>query len=484
MEYKALNFSIFFFLLFSNFNFIIGQIEIEQDSTISIGSKITPDAYLKVKTKPHKYGMYLQSVFSNSIQNTRYGLLNKMIVSSSNEYRGIQVEIPTNSTPPSRKMGVYTRLEGKSNTNTTGTYNWIRDYETTAYGTFNNIGNTVTPGNISFGTYSYSTSDDSSLKYGHQNFLLGSARTVFGMNNVVRTITSSHSFGIFNSVHQYDSNIVNGLRNNIITSPTGTEPSFGSFNYIFDKNNESVYGTYNLIVPEATVTSGTKYGSYNVITSGGNPGIVYGVYANINNHNGYAGYFKGPLYTSTGTLVGSDIRLKENIRDLESNLEKVLLLRPRSYILKENAALKHKNHFGFLAQEVLEILPDIVYEIDPPYSGDRILESPASSVLKANGEISVLPASYRKDKASDPSVFLALQYDALIPILVGAIQEQQDQINRIGKGQVDVEGYDQRIQALENELGMANQKLIDNFKTLLELERRIDQLQNKLSENK
>ena len=52
----------------------------------------------------------------------------------------------------------------------------------------------------------------------------------------------------------------------------------------------------------------------------------------------------------------SDARLKTNIRDLESSLDKVMALQPRRFNLKANG----KESIGFIAQEVQGVLPDMV----------------------------------------------------------------------------------------------------------------------------
>ena len=71
--------------------------------------------------------------------------------------------------------------------------------------------------------------------------------------------------------------------------------------------------------------------------------------------------------TITGTLTeNSDISLKENIKPLESQLEIVNKLNPVSYNKKENkeslVPFTGKKEIGFIAQEVEEILPELVFE--------------------------------------------------------------------------------------------------------------------------
>lgn len=97
--------------------------------------------------------------------------------------------------------------------------------------------------------------------------------------------------------------------------------------------------------------------------------------------------------TSTTITAISDQRFKENIRDLDDGLEKVLALKPRKFDWKEGKGEDKKNARGFIAQEIETIFPDMVSEwLDPAPEG----EEPYKAV-NAN----------------------------LIPTLVKAIQEQQ-----------------------------------------------------------
>jgi hypothetical protein len=97
--------------------------------------------------------------------------------------------------------------------------------------------------------------------------------------------------------------------------------------------------------------------------------------------------------TSTTISAISDIRFKENVRDLDAGLDKILLLKPRLYDWKEGKGANIKNARGFIAQEFEQVFPDLIDKWkDPAPEG----EEPYKSV--------------RQD---------------LIPVLVKAIQEQQ-----------------------------------------------------------
>lgn len=83
--------------------------------------------------------------------------------------------------------------------------------------------------------------------------------------------------------------------------------------------------------------AGTEYRFFNPTNS-----VVHTIFLNGN-------------YSFLGTNV-SDIRLKEDINKLEINgVESIGSLKPKTYFMKDN---KNRKHYGFIAQEVYETIPD------------------------------------------------------------------------------------------------------------------------------
>ena len=100
---------------------------------------------------------------------------------------------------------------------------------------------------------------------------------------------------------------------------------------------------------------------------------------------------------STSISAISDERLKENIKDLETGLTEVLALKPRRFDWVEDEKVPTKNIAGFIAQEVETVLPDLI-------------------------------GSYEHDRIEDAK---SLRMGDMIPTLVKAIQEQQEQIEQL-----------------------------------------------------
>ena len=72
----------------------------------------------------------------------------------------------------------------------------------------------------------------------------------------------------------------------------------------------------------------------------------------------------GLVYSNGGTLTStnpSDSRLKDNIVSLNYGLNEILKLRPVSYNWKDDKINQGKQ-FGFIAQEVQEVMPELVKE--------------------------------------------------------------------------------------------------------------------------
>jgi hypothetical protein len=136
----------------------------------------------------------------------------------------------------------------------------------------------------------------------------------------------------------------------------------------------------------------------------------------------YAGYFSGNV-TVTGTFSNpSDDELKENVDSLRDVLPSLTKLRPISFDFKKTSDLQHMNlaagkQFGFSAQELEAIFPELVHTERHPSAGEL------------EGREGEPPISYK-----------SVNYLALIPMLVEAIKEQQEmieqlrnQLNRLGQ---------------------------------------------------
>lgn len=116
------------------------------------------------------------------------------------------------------------------------------------------------------------------------------------------------------------------------------------------------------------------------------------------------------IHRATGNIISntSDARLKTNIENIPNALEKVLSLNGVTYNWNENTPEdfdKEKTEVGLIAQEVQEVLPEIIH--DAPF--DRDLDGNSIS-----GE-----------------EYITLQYERVVPLLVEAIKELKQEINSL-----------------------------------------------------
>ena len=100
--------------------------------------------------------------------------------------------------------------------------------------------------------------------------------------------------------------------------------------------------------------------AYNIALSPVRGNVLIGTYTD----NGYKLYVNGNAAGPSGFANVSDRRLKKDITPIESALNKVKLLNGVSFnwdkTLRPDLALDDKNHLGLIAQDVEEILPQVV----------------------------------------------------------------------------------------------------------------------------
>jgi hypothetical protein len=128
-------------------------------------------------------------------------------------------------------------------------------------------------------------------------------------------------------------------------------------------------------------------------------------------------------WTSIPNTVPSDIRLKKEIKPIETSLSQLLKLSPVSYVKKSSLASTNYNikENGFIAQELQKLFPELVVE------------------------------------GNDKDKLLSVNYISLIPILTKSIQEQQQQIA----------DQDKVNEALKKQMDL-QQNEIDQLKKLVE----------------
>jgi len=336
--------------------------------------------------------------------------------------------------------------------------------------------------------------------------------TSHGIHNIVIGNASTHKPVIQNdvSVHQSSSNddfraigVLNSTPDVLKVNYVGVENSFGS-NKVFDgvltgvKNyldlgtasnrNKEVYGIFNdFIVHEERGENGagTVFGVYTDIqlandstgnynsdifgtyinidtddTLGLPGGIHYGIYSKAHGSEHYAAYFSGNVVLNGTPIFTSDLKLKENVKNLTGALSLLDKLQPRTYNLKasEQDQLGNKvEHFGFIAQELRTVLPNLVkpvVEVSSPTRDDHIVEYKDLGVT-SDGEIGLVKQELSSTSRSyDKEKLLGVKYIEIIPILVKGVKEQQaiieDLATQIKTQKHLIELLEERVKKLED----------------------------------
>ncbi len=226
----------------------------------------------------------------------------------------------------------------------------------------------------------------------------GSLTAVYGKSNTTGVRGDGTTHGVYGSgdIGVYGNGGPYGVYGNAFNGVYGN----GNIRGVWGVGGS--YGLYGTGGTHGVWGSGGHYGVYGLSELTG----VYGQGGTIGIHGkagagGTAGYFEGEVQiTSTLFVQGnvcannipcsSDARLKQNVTNLNYGLDQLMRLRPVSWRWKSEPA--GNPQMGLVAQEVEKVLPELVL---------------------------------RDEDATKP---LGLNYMALLPVAVKAIQEQQAQI--------------------------------------------------------
>jgi hypothetical protein len=265
----------------------------------------------------------------------------------------------------------------------------------------------------------------------------GGARLEIGSSGTVLAKISSSTNSSFRGVQfglNADSNVYGSVAMEINGGEFRTSAGFsgwGGFQTFYTNGSERarIDSSGNLLVG-TTSSNETAANGFIVLGGGASKGYVASSMAGSTNAAGAsyhlystgAGAYRfyvglgGTIFATSTTITGiSDVRVKENIRDLDDGLAAVMALKPRKFDWKAGKGKGIKDDRGFIAQEFEQVFPDMIDEWkDPAPEG----EEPYKAV-NAN----------------------------LIPTLVKAIQEQQALINA---QQAALQTLTARVAALES----------------------------------
>jgi len=239
-------------------------------------------------------------------------------------------------------------------------------------------------GNVGIGT----SSPGAKLDVAGQRFRIGSSASDPGIEISNGTNTKGYLF--------YDTT------NDLVTmrhASTGTGASIDSSGNLLvgttsniNNSRVSVQNSLNCVVAYTTNNTYTTFQGFGAAGTGSATFYVGG---------------SGQIYSTSTTITAiSDGTLKTNIKTLETGLAEVMALKPRRFDWSEDSINEGSNIAGFIAQEVQEVLPDLV-----------------------------IPFQYKTDEEK-----LGLKMGDMIPTLVKAIQELKSQNDEMKARMAALEG--------------------------------------------
>lgn len=220
------------------------------------------------------------------------------------------------------------------------------------------------------------------------------------------------------------------------------------------------YGVYGSGGTYGTYSYGGSYGVYGS-SSGGE-----GVHGNSTNKQGgwfqsqysqglwaktvsgdYAGVFEGNVYTY-GTYNSSDKNLKKDIKEFTNAIDIINKLKPKKYDFRNDGKYASLNlpkgdHFGLIAQELEEVLPNLVKEC----AHDIYDKVPADEAVKLSEDGKVIPAKVQ-NYGKETIKIKAVNYVELIPVLIKGMQEQQTQIQELSAKNEDLQNQINELKSL------------------------------------
>jgi hypothetical protein len=152
----------------------------------------------------------------------------------------------------------------------------------------------------------------------------------------------------------------------------------------------------------------------------------------------YAGVFDGNVYAFGSYYSSSDKNLKQNIQDFGNAMGIINKLKPKNYEFRTNDKrfasfnLPKGTHYGLIAQDVEQVLPNLVKET-PQEVGRREEElitpdSNSGKALAGDNEVRFKKSEPAKKELMN---IKGVNYEELIPIIIRGMQEQDAKIEEL-----------------------------------------------------
>ncbi len=285
-----------------------------------------------------------------------------------------------------------------------GYYTEAKNFMTTAMGV-----HATASGHSSMALGSYVTAES----FGE--IAIGMYNTDYAPLSTTYSVGTDRLFVIGNGTYNDPSNALVVLKNGHVGIDQPNQNTLNQYSLVVGSTNRGLnvntVSTGNTYSVASTATGGSTstgytYAYYGVasgaainyglnVISGGNATTNYGIYSQAYGaSNNYAGYFVGNVYATGAITQNSDIRYKTDINNIENSLDKIMSLNGVTYNWKNDdfpdMHFDDETHIGVIAQEVEEVLPELVL--------------------------------------TDENGYKSVSYANLTPVLIEAVKEQQGEI--------------------------------------------------------
>jgi len=262
------------------------------------------------------------------------------------------------------------------------------------------INNTV-GANLTFGLRNLAniTGAAQTRYYGYHNKVNanGNVSEVYGLNNDMNITSSFADKKIYGSKHNL---IISGLGSNNSGNIYGNSINI-------DSNIQNLNTVGSQIIVNSSSTKGFVYGLRLYVASNNASHFSYGLHST--NQRGYAGYFIGDVHVNGSTINASDERLKDDIQDLNKDLNSIDVIKAisaKTYTYKQDVGKKNKKKsFGFVAQNLLKVAPELVVEVTQPS----------------------VPEGKEDTRIIKEDTYYGVKYLEIIPILTDALKQYMSQ---------------------------------------------------------
>ena len=129
------------------------------------------------------------------------------------------------------------------------------------------------------------------------------------------------------------------------------------------------------------------------------------------------GYLGGAAIKTVGdnpqllqmAAMGSDVRLKKNVKQMNYGLKELSQLEPKSYnyITEQDTTVRH---LGIMAQDIQKVMPELVVELD---------------TQKSTAFRNTLPEDIREE------TLYGVKYQEIVPVLINAVKELKQEVDML-----------------------------------------------------